>query len=112
MKANLLGSTTFLYLAHLLHLRSRKRRELFTLYQPLSVQSSSTYRDAQGREHAFDPSVSGPAMAGPYRHREGSNVWEEGSEGRHSGEEGPGRQVFGIGDEDDNDDRLKGADAV
>ncbi|EIW69825.1 hypothetical protein TREMEDRAFT_17930, partial [Tremella mesenterica DSM 1558] len=50
-QANLLGSTLFLYLAHILHRRSRRRSERQALYQPLD---SSTYRDAQGREHTFD----------------------------------------------------------
>ncbi|WVF68022.1 hypothetical protein IAT40_002784 [Kwoniella sp. CBS 6097] len=52
--ANLFGSTLFLYLAHLAHKRHLRKLELSSLYQPLSVQSSLTYRDAQGRSHRFN----------------------------------------------------------
>ncbi|ORX41171.1 hypothetical protein BD324DRAFT_678553 [Kockovaella imperatae] len=115
--ANLLGSSLFLYLAHLLHARSRKRMEISTLYQPLS---SHVYRDAQGRQHTFDasPTSHSPAQPssvrppspqqGPYRHqRQGSNVWDEGSEaGRSSVEDlsrdtTRGTKVFDIGDEEE-----------
>ena len=50
-------------------------------------------------------------MSVPYRHREGSNVWEAESEGRTSGDEASRQQSFGVGgsDEDDDDvDRHKG----
>lgn len=56
--ANLAGSTVFLYLAHLLHTRARRRSEIADLYQPLP---SHTYRDAQGRTHAFAPAAAGAA---------------------------------------------------
>ncbi|BEI85560.1 hypothetical protein CcaverHIS002_0509610 [Cutaneotrichosporon cavernicola] len=52
--ANLLGTTVFLYLAHLLHSRARRRSEIADLYQPLP---SHSYRDAQGRTHAFAPAA-------------------------------------------------------
>lgn len=107
--ANLLGASLFIYLAHLLHLRSRKRQELSSLYQPLSSHHTSTYRDAQGRQHAFD----GAGLSdenderGPYRHtRQGSNVWEADSEARTSEERMRGEAVFDIGDEDDEPDKL------
>jgi len=51
-------------------------------------------------------------MSAPYRHREGSNIWEEGSDGRHSGDEPSAGKAFGIGDEDDDVDRRKGTNAV
>ncbi|KAK8850407.1 hypothetical protein IAR55_004325 [Kwoniella newhampshirensis] len=128
--ANLLGSTLFLYLAHLAHTRLRKRQELSTLYQPLSAQSSSTYRDAQGRQHAFSATAqeydepsnghgSGAIDAENResgRGREGSGVWDDESDlgrgsddtarGGNSGSGGYGGvsvPVFSIED-DDNDD--------
>ncbi|WVQ85883.1 hypothetical protein IAT38_008051 [Cryptococcus sp. DSM 104549] len=116
--ANLLGSTLFLYLAHLAYSRHLKRQELSSLYQPLSAQSSATYRDAQGREHAFSsagggsggeagtPLTGGAAGGSGGRERGGSGVWdEESDEGGRGSEEtarGGGRSaVFGIGDEED-----------
>ena len=71
IQANLTGSTLFLYLAHLLSSRQQRRSELSSVYQPLD---SSTYRDARGREHAFDDAQP------PRRGRAGSNAWDEGSE--------------------------------
>lgn len=56
--ANLSGATIFLYLAHLLHTRARRRSEIADLYQPLP---SHSYRDAQGRTHAFAPAAGGAA---------------------------------------------------
>ncbi|WOO79485.1 putative protein [Vanrija pseudolonga] len=87
--ANLLGSTAFLYLAHLLDKRNRRRAELAQLYQPLSASASASYRDAQGRTHAFAPAAAGAAAgagialtdadveaAHEYEHRT-SNVWDD-----------------------------------
>ena len=114
--ANLLGASLFIYLAHLLHLRSRKRQELSSLYQPLSSHHSSTYRDAQGRQHAFDgarPSSNEGERAQYGRDRSSSNVWEEESEGRASEEEPRNESVFDIGDEDDElDQRDRGSSLV
>jgi len=123
--ANLCGSLIFLYLAHLLHARSRKRQELSSLYQPLSLTGQSTYRDAQGREHTFDPSgpssrrgaereAAGPDTGrngGPYGNasqKQGSNVWDEES-GRGSTESPPipSGPVFGLGDDDEEDERPR-----
>ena len=134
--ANLLGCTAFLYAAHLLHIRSRKRLEISSLYQPLSTH---TYRDAQGRQHSFEPSSpSTPSQHtrqttgrthGPYRHqRQGSSVWDEESEagGQESVEDVsrelskadvPDRTVFDIGEEDEeqaetDDQRTEPRDIV
>ena len=74
IQANLTGSTLFLYFAHLLSSRQQLRSELSSVYQPLD---SSTYRDARGREHAFDDAQ--PPRE-TYRGRAGSNAWDEGSE--------------------------------
>ncbi|KAI9633620.1 uncharacterized protein MKK02DRAFT_38278 [Dioszegia hungarica] len=92
--SNLLGSTLFLYLAHLLHQRHRRKSEISSLYQPLS---SASYRDAQGREHLFSPSGSSPAQAQKSRPgRQGSNVWDD------EDSDGEGRAgAFEIGDEED-----------
>ncbi|EAL22949.1 hypothetical protein CNBA7170 [Cryptococcus deneoformans B-3501A] len=58
--ANLIGSSVFLYLAHLAHKRHLRKQEISSLYEPLSAGGVGRYRDAQGREHAFDvPSSSG-----------------------------------------------------
>nr|XP_031860203.1 uncharacterized protein CI109_004335 [Kwoniella shandongensis]KAA5527275.1 hypothetical protein CI109_004335 [Kwoniella shandongensis] len=130
--ANLFGSTVFLYLAHLAATRIRKRQELSTLYQPLSAQSTSTYRDAQGRQHAFPSSADDQASNGGGdmspdggrvggRGREGSGVWDDDSDlGRGSddtargGEYGGGSGAGGYGgisvpvfriEEDDDDER-------
>jgi hypothetical protein len=101
--ANLFGSSLFLYAAHLLHLRSRKRQELSSLYQPLSAQNSATYRDAQGRQHAFNGGQPTPEQLRNGRHaRSGSNVWEADSEAGNSGDE-RNHTIFGLGDEDDDD---------
>ncbi|KAK1922952.1 hypothetical protein DB88DRAFT_440618 [Papiliotrema laurentii] len=104
--ANLVGSALFLYAAHLLHLRFRKRAELSSLYQPLSIHNSSTYRDAQGRQHAFDAGQPLPETPdrGPTRHaRSGSNVWEADSDARTSIEDGrAGQTMFDIGDDEDD----------
>ena len=115
IQANLLGSTLFLYLAHLLSQRQRRRRELSTLYQPLSGHHSSTYRDARGREHAYE---FGNGESQPPREtrlqnqtqnqrpRAGStNVWDEASD---AGDEGRHSELFEIGDEDDGEDAGDG----
>jgi hypothetical protein len=92
--SNLLGSTLFLYLAHLLHQRHRRKSEISSLYQPLS---SASYRDAQGREHLFSPSGSSPAQAQKSRPgRQSSNVWDD----EDSDVEGRAG-AFEIGDEED-----------
>lgn len=58
--SNLFGSSVFLYLAHLAHKRHLRKQEISSLYEPLSAGGVGRYRDAQGREHAFDmPSSSG-----------------------------------------------------
>ncbi|OXB39403.1 hypothetical protein J007_00771 [Cryptococcus neoformans] len=58
--SNLVGSSVFLYLAHLAHNRHLRKQEISSLYEPLSAGGVGRYRDAQGREHAFDvPSSSG-----------------------------------------------------
>ncbi|GFZ48239.1 hypothetical protein JCM24511_05987 [Saitozyma sp. JCM 24511] len=125
--ANLLGCTVFLYLAHMLHQRHRRRTEISTLYEPLS---SSTYRDAQGREHAFgdtssptrgEGGVGAGAGAGganrslrgySARGRQGSNVWDDADSdaGRPSGEDTysgrTGGAVFGIGEDADGSGRA------
>lgn len=117
--ANLLGASLFIYLAHLLHLRLRKRQELSSLYQPLSAQNAHTYRDAQGRQHAFD--VGSPTAAGgngreaegprngQFRHvRQGSNVWEESSEARTSVDERDrGETMFELGDDEEEEPRRE-----
>nr|XP_018259898.1 uncharacterized protein I303_07970 [Kwoniella dejecticola CBS 10117]OBR82056.1 hypothetical protein I303_07970 [Kwoniella dejecticola CBS 10117] len=100
--ANLLGSTLFLYLAHLLHQRNIRKMELSSLYQPLNAQTASSYRDAQGRRHQFNNNVDvgvdvdgnssdQPPRENVYsstnsnRPREGSGVWDEESDfGRSS----------------------------
>lgn len=104
MQANLLGSTVFLYLAHLLSQRQRRRNELSALYQPLS--DSSTYRDARGREHAFGGDYQPPreVVVGTHRARAGSNVWDEASDADPA-ETGRPSEVFEIGGEEDEDDR-------
>jgi len=95
--------------------------ELSTFYQPLSHQSSTTYRDAQGRSHNFDPSLPPRVSQNTRTHeRRESTIWEEGSEGGESEEgaqtspaenerpvhveAGGERTVFGIGDEDEEDE--------
>jgi hypothetical protein len=124
-QANLLGCTVFLYLAHMLHQRHQRRTEISTLYEPLS---SSTYRDAQGREHAFGDTSSptrgdGAGGAGggganrslrgySARGRQGSNVWDDADSdaGRPSGEDTysgrTGGAVFGIGEDADGPGRA------
>jgi hypothetical protein len=106
-QANLLGSTLFLYLAHLLSLRQRRRTELSTLYEPLS--DSSTYRDSRGRQHAFGHGDSQPpreAVTGTHRARAGSNVWDEASDADPT-EMGRRSEVFEIGGEDDDEDDTR-----
>lgn len=103
-QANLLGSTLFLYLAHLLAKRHRRRTELSTLYQPLS--DSSIYRDARGREHAFESGDAQPPREtgiGIQRARAGSNtnVWDEASD---AGDDGRRGELFEIGGDDDEED--------
>ncbi|KAK4688274.1 hypothetical protein P7C73_g1832, partial [Tremellales sp. Uapishka_1] len=110
LPANLLGSLTFLYLAHLLYQRSRRRSELSTLYQPISVQSSATYRDAQGRQHPFNSSNPLPTIpegTPTNTNRKGSDVWDEYDEsGDESGRPADGgesegsREVFSLGEEE------------
>ncbi|WVR08467.1 hypothetical protein IAU60_005522 [Kwoniella sp. DSM 27419] len=132
--ANLLGSTVFLYLAHLADKRHQRRLELSSLYQPLSEHSSSTYRDAQGRSHAFqrepghqpprldDASAPAPgqgATVGPgtvygRRERGNSEVWESDSDldrssqdtARGHGTTPAGTQLFALGDDDEEDGRT------
>ena len=94
IQANLTGSTLFLYLAHLLSSRQQRRSELSSVYQPLD---SSTYRDARGREHAFDDAQ--PPRE-THRGRAGSNAWDEGSE---MGDEP--RSTFQIGEDEEGDRR-------
>lgn len=99
-QANLTGSTLFLYLAHLLSSRQRRRNELSSVYQPLD---SSTYRDARGREHAFGDAQP-PREA--HRGRAGSNAWDEGSEAGDERREGV--SAFQIGDDEEGDRRRVG----
>ncbi|WRT70547.1 uncharacterized protein IL334_007545 [Kwoniella shivajii] len=126
--ANLCGSTLFLYLAHLLHQRNLRKMELSSLYQPLSVHGSSTYRDAQGRQHMFPSSSSVPESASGgqgeegtpprenRREREGSGVWDEDSDfGRSSQETARGAEtntVFELGDYDDDDHQPRGKNNI
>lgn len=139
-QANLLGSSLFLYLAHLLWQRNRKRQEISSLYQPLSAQGSATYRDAQGRQHNFDVAASeGDAAAhggrrqGPYRDRDtdrygdsnwdrdrdragqqnhGSGVWDE--ESLRGSVDSPMERskepVFDLGDDDGDEPPESGRD--
>ncbi|GMK54487.1 hypothetical protein CspeluHIS016_0110730 [Cutaneotrichosporon spelunceum] len=79
--ANLLGATVFLYIAHLLHTRARRRSEIADLYQPLP---SHSYRDAQGRTHAFAPAPGGDVAAVELVEAEGhdtrdarNDVWDD-----------------------------------
>jgi len=103
IQANLSGSTLFLYLAHLLDTRQRRRNELSSVYQPLS--DASTYRDARGREHAFGDSQP-PRENAPHRIRAGSNAWDEGSEADEERRAG----TFQIGD--DEEDRRRSDNLV
>ncbi|TXT06100.1 hypothetical protein VHUM_03573 [Vanrija humicola] len=104
--ANLLGSTGFLYLAHVLDKRNRRRAELAQLYQPLSASAGASYRDAQGRTHAFAPATAGAAggialtdadieAAHEYEHRT-SNVWDDEVDDAELGND-----VFALTDGDD-----------
>jgi hypothetical protein len=102
IQANLLGSTLFLYLAHLLSNRQRRRNELSSVYQPLA--DSTTYRDSRGREHAFNHDAQPPRETRP---RAGSNAWDEGSE---AGDERRG--AFQLGDDEDEGDRRRTADTL
>lgn len=113
-QANLLGSALFLYLAHLLALRQRRRTEISSVYQPLS--DSSTYRDAQGREHAFGYGEQPPREAGGtpgQRTRAGSNAWDEGSEaGDDRIQSASAFEIGGDDDEDEGRNRRRGDDLV
>lgn len=62
--ANLCGSTLFLYAAHVLAQHRRRRNEIAELYTPLSAHAGASYRDAQGRTHAFAPAVPGDRDGG------------------------------------------------
>lgn len=54
-------------MAHKRHLR---KQEISSLYEPLSAGGVGRYRDAQGREHAFDvPSSSGGGSGGGHTPR-------------------------------------------
>ncbi|OCF43657.1 hypothetical protein I317_02549 [Kwoniella heveanensis CBS 569] len=103
--ANLLGSTLFLYLAHLAHKRHLRKLELSSLYQPLSVQSSQTYRDAQGRSHRFNTNADATGLnendndtSGTERNNAnatvGGAVYTHGGQGGH-GYSGGGRDRSG-----------------
>ncbi|ODN82729.1 hypothetical protein L202_01013 [Cryptococcus amylolentus CBS 6039] len=119
--SNLLGSSLFLYLAHLAHLRHLKKQEILSLYQPLSAGGVGRYRDAQGREHRFEGAASpvqetsSAAGVGGGRGSQGV-IWDEESEtgsrasddgnrggegGTGTGYGGAGLPVFRIDDEDD-----------
>ncbi|WWC98737.1 hypothetical protein V866_005630 [Kwoniella sp. B9012] len=111
--ANLLGSTLFLYLAHLAYQRNQRKLELSSLYQPLTEQNSSTYRDAQGRRHQFNvPSATDADedqpprevySGGVNRQRQGSNVWDDESDlDRSSQDTARGGGMFQLGEEDDD----------
>ncbi|WVW81008.1 hypothetical protein I302_102999 [Kwoniella bestiolae CBS 10118] len=118
--ANLLGSTLFLYLAHLTHQRNQRKLELSSLYEPLTEQGSSTYRDAQGRRHQFNassldeeqpPRVDGAVYGGAgNRARQGSNVWDDESDQDRSSQDTArgGGGVFELGDEDDESTPVSG----
>ncbi|KAL7422669.1 hypothetical protein Q5752_001960 [Cryptotrichosporon argae] len=97
--ANLTGSLAFLYLAHTLHRRARRRAELSTLYRPLNAAS---YRDAQGRMHPWDAGSGGrsrDALSGEGGirldpgarrletvHGAEGDVWDDESEGEGEGD--------------------------
>jgi len=104
--ANLLGSTLFLYLAILLRKRARRRAEISELYQPLSAHEGASYRDAQGRTHAFgSAAAAGAAGVGAISLAEADeyevsrhDVWDD-----EVDEEELVGNVFSIGDGDADD---------
>jgi hypothetical protein len=102
--ANLLGSACFLYVAILLRRRARRRAEISELYQPLSASEGASYRDAQGRTHAFGAAAAGGgaiALGGAdefavSRH----DVWDDEVDEADLG----GGSVFALGDDERGDD--------
>lgn len=71
--ANLLGSSLFLYIGVLLRRRARRRSEIAELYQPLSAVQGASYRDAQGRTHAFAPAGAAAGAVGAIALPEGED---------------------------------------
>ncbi|WVO17545.1 hypothetical protein L204_105240 [Cryptococcus depauperatus] len=84
--SNLLGSSLFLYFAHLAYQQHLKRQEIHSLYEPLSAQGAGRYRDAQGREHAFDAPTSNTTLSGQ-QWQQRATVWDEGSDSGRSRDE-------------------------
>lgn len=85
----------------LLRRRARRRSEIASLYQPLSAYENASYRDAQGRLHAFAPAsaaAGGIALTGEDELSAPSNrndVWDD------EVDDGELAHAFALTDDDD-----------